>query len=142
LKGIASVTGELLVPIEVDDFCFFGKDTLELSTAMGIGVYSLKEKKWLFMPQGDVLKPLIYPGAFVVGEMRRGFIRSYYVWRYFVKDRFISGYSFKTCCEFKEKDGEWHAQVKRLDGRKGWIDLEGRFYEKIKETGEVIIEDE
>jgi len=133
LLGITDEHGELLIPPELEVIHISPEfnGMLMAGNSAGWGIYNPVEKKWLFLPQANLVKPLKRQGAFALGKYRRGLFSRGYIWRYFVDGRFISDYDFTTCFDFEEVDGTVRAKVRHAeDGRKNWICLNGAFYDE------------
>jgi len=131
--GVTDMSGEILIPLELKTMYCNENGVLLAWNRGGWGAYSLREKKWLFLPQANLVKELSGECAFALGEARKGFFNEEYVWRYFVDGKFLWG-EYTTCNDFHQTESGLKAKVKTFyGGIEGWLSPDGTF-EKAKKT--------
>jgi len=130
--GIVDVDGNLLVDIVVKDYKWC-KGNFILDMYGGWGVYNVAERR-LFLPLAEDAKFSSTDNFKAYRFMRteKGKWRSRWYYRYWVKGKFVSEYEYVDALPPCPKYGDvWLAQVKRIDGKWGWIDTEGEFMESL-----------
>ncbi|MBP3284792.1 MAG: hypothetical protein J6M02_04775 [Clostridia bacterium] len=130
-KGVTDVSGNILIDIEASQLKYcLGYFLVAVDGKWG--VYSLAEKR-LILPLAETLHDVSNEEflVYIFGKKKKGKIRSKMVYRYWVNGRFVTDYEYSEAWGYKKYGNVWFACVKRVDGKSGWIDTEGEFFETL-----------
>jgi len=130
--GIVDCEGNILLDVVARILRYY-KGNFIVRIDGKFGVFSLAEKR-LILPLADKMKYASTGDfdAYIFGKKEKCKWRSRWVYRYWVNGKFVSDYEYVATLPPSRMYGAvCVAHVKRIDGKWGWIDMEGEFMESL-----------
>jgi len=138
--GIMNENGEILLKPIADELLLIGENRVKVSINELWGVYSLKTKEWVILPQFALISQQDEIGIYRVGRevntSKKMFDKRRTLWRYVADDgMFVTKEEFLKAGPFVKSAQHAarmtaYAKVVTLDGRAGKISKEGYFFEE------------
>jgi len=132
-QGVVDVDGNVMID-PVARKLEYWRDNFLVNVEEKCTLYNISERK-LELPFADAMVEWsdneVDVVIFIKKEKRRFGTKNYY--RYWVNGKFVTNYEYtgKQPQPFEKHGDAWFARVQCVDGRKGWIDVKGKFLESL-----------
>jgi len=126
-KGLADVNGALLIDVVMNKYQYC-KGNFIVAIDDKWCLYNVAERR-LVLPLADALYNISttdFQGYIFVKTEKEKW-RKRKVYRYLLDGKFISDYEYTYALRYRKQGDLWLAQVRRRDGKFGWIDTDGEF---------------